>query len=113
MGRTAQGVVRIVELFFNLYQHNNIVGGHFRKVEGFNRRIQHILMLDDLRAKRFTDPAEITVLFQVFREAKSEHFVDEDLALLSLMSNFLMKLERKYHDLKESFSFFERKRQRD
>lgn len=88
----AQGMVRIVELFFNLYQHNNIVGGHFRKVEGFNRRIQHILMLDDLRAKRFTNPSELTTLFQVFHEIRGEHFVDEDLSLLSLLSNFLMKL---------------------
>lgn len=62
----AQGMVKIIELFFNLYQHNNIVGGHFRKVEGFNRRIQNIIMLDDLRAKRFSDPTEITNLFQVF-----------------------------------------------
>lgn len=44
---------------------------------------------------------------------RGEHYIDEDLALLSLMSNFLMKLERKYQDLKESFSFFERKRQKD
>ncbi len=49
-----------------MYVHNNIVGGHLRKVEGYGRRIRDILMLDDNRARRITDIKEITKHFQVF-----------------------------------------------
>lgn len=32
-------LIKVIELYFNMYQHNNIVGGYFKNVEGFNPRI--------------------------------------------------------------------------
>ncbi len=60
-------LIKVIELYFNMYQHNNIVGGYFKNVEGFNPRIQSILMIDDTRAKRIENAQEITTLFQVFK----------------------------------------------
>lgn len=68
-GRLANQLVRTVELFFNMYTHDNIVGGHFRKVEGYGRRVREVLMLDDARARRLAAPAEITRHFRAFGEA--------------------------------------------
>lgn len=39
-------VIKTIELYFNMYQHTNIVGSHFRNVEGYNRKIKNIFMLD-------------------------------------------------------------------
>lgn len=64
--KMANQLIRTIELFFNMYVHNNIVGGHLRKVEGYGRRIRDILMFDDARARRITDPKDITKHFQVF-----------------------------------------------
>lgn len=60
-------LIRTIELYFNMYEHNNIVGGYFKNVEGFNPKIESILMIDDLRAKRIENAKEITCLFQVFK----------------------------------------------
>ena len=27
-------LIKYIELYFNMYQHNNIVGGHFKNIEG-------------------------------------------------------------------------------
>lgn len=62
----ANQLIRTIELFFNMYVHNNIVGGHLRNVEGYGRRIRDILMFDDARARRITEPRDITKHFQVF-----------------------------------------------
>ena len=32
-------LIKIIELYFNMYEHNNIVGGYFKNVEGFNAKI--------------------------------------------------------------------------
>jgi len=45
-------LIKNVEMYFNMYSHNNIVGGHIKKVEGYNSKIKKILMLDENRAKR-------------------------------------------------------------
>ena len=45
-------LIKTIELFYNMYQHNNIVGGHLKNVEGYNNKIRQILMMDDVRAKR-------------------------------------------------------------
>jgi hypothetical protein len=60
-------LIKTIELYFNMYEHNNIVGGYFKNVEGFNPKIESILMIDDLRAKRIENAKEITSLFQVFK----------------------------------------------
>lgn len=33
-------LIKTIELYFNMYLHNNIVGGHLKNVEGYNRRIK-------------------------------------------------------------------------
>ena len=60
-------LIKVIELYYNMYEHNNIVGGYFKNVEGFNPRIESILMLDGTRAKRIENAKEITCLFQVFK----------------------------------------------
>jgi hypothetical protein len=61
--------MKSIELYFNLYNHNNLVGGHLRTIEGYNMKIKKILMLDDNRAKRLTNSSEITNLFWSFKNA--------------------------------------------
>jgi len=47
-------IIKYMELYFNMYQHNNIVGGHLKNIEGYNAKIKNIIMLDSNRAKRIT-----------------------------------------------------------
>ena len=56
IGKTVNQLIKTIELYFNMYVHNNIVAGHFKKIEGYNRKISHLLMIDETRAKRITDP---------------------------------------------------------
>lgn len=37
-----------------MYQHDNIVGGHLKKIEGYCPKIKNIIMIDEVRAKRIT-----------------------------------------------------------
>jgi hypothetical protein len=87
-------LILTIELYFNMYVHNNIVAGHFRKVEGYSRKISQILMIDEARAKRITDPKELTAYFQVFKEktVRSETYMEEDVSLFNAISNFLLKM---------------------
>lgn len=48
-------LIKYMELYFNMYQHNNIVGGHLKNIEGYNPRIKKIVMEDNIRAKRITN----------------------------------------------------------
>jgi hypothetical protein len=61
-------LIKYLELYFNMFQHNNIVGGHLKNIEGFNSRIKSILMIDDVRAKRITNVEDITNHFWSFQE---------------------------------------------
>ena len=38
-----------------MYQHNNIVGGHLKNIEGYSNKIKNIIMIDMNRAKRITN----------------------------------------------------------
>ena len=33
-------LIKTIELFYNMYIHNNIVGGHLKHVEGYNAKIK-------------------------------------------------------------------------
>lgn len=48
-------IIKYLELYFNMYQHNNIVGGHLKNIEGFTSKIKSILMMDNIRAKRISN----------------------------------------------------------
>jgi hypothetical protein len=85
-------LIKTIELYFNMYLHNNIVGGHFKKIEGYNKRIKEILMIDEMRAKRISSSEEITSCFQVFKTSRTEYYMEEDMSLFNLISNFLLKL---------------------
>lgn len=60
-------IIKYLELYFNMYQHNNIVGGHLKNIEGYSQRIKGILMIDSNRAKRITNVEEITNFFWGFK----------------------------------------------
>lgn len=48
-------LIKYLELYFNMYQHNNLVGGQFKNIEGYNLKIRNILMIDNNRAKRINN----------------------------------------------------------
>ena len=52
-----------------MYEYNNIVGGHIKKMEGFTSRVKDILMMDTNRAKRISRVEEITDHLWAFKES--------------------------------------------
>ena len=60
-------LIKYIELYFNMYQHNNIVGGHFKNIEGYSPKIRNILMMDNNRAKRISNVEQITDLFWSYK----------------------------------------------
>jgi hypothetical protein len=72
-------------------------------------------MLDDARARRITSLQEVTQHFQVFRERsrRSDSFMEEDMGLFNALSNFLLKMEKKYAEMLEGYNYYELKRRRD
>lgn len=105
-------LIKNLELYFNMYTYNNIVGGHLRNIEGYSSKIKNILMIDDNRAKRITNPKEIADLFWVFKpkEERPEYFGEEDLTLYNNLNNFLMKMEKNYADKLTHFNYYENKK---
>ena len=77
-----------------MYQHNNIVGGHLKNIEGFNQRIKSIIMLDSNRAKRITNVEEITNLFWSYKDADQRPFFfgEEDQTLFNMLNGYLLKM---------------------
>ena len=90
-------LIKYLELYYNMYQHNNIVAGHLKNIEGYNR-IKNILMIDANRAKRITKVEDITRHFWVFREEadRPQFFGEEDLGLYNSLNGYSLKIERKY-----------------
>lgn len=111
----ALGLIKYVELFFNMYQHNNIVGGHLKNVEGFNNRVRNVLMLDANRAKRIKQVEDITSHFWSFKEedVRPTYFGEEDLALYNILNGFSFKMERKYTENLSKFNYFEAKKRKE
>lgn len=95
-------------MYFNMYSHNNIVGGHIKKVEGYNSKIKKILMLDENRAKRLNIVQEITAFFWIFRKKEDwpQFYGEEDLNLYNILNNFLLKMEKRYGDTLTNFKFY-------
>ena len=61
-------IIKYMELYFNMYLHNNIVGGHLKNIEGYSLKIKQVLMLDNNRAKRITNIEDITNFFWAFKD---------------------------------------------
>lgn len=87
-------LIKYIELYFNMYQHDNIVGGHFKNIEGYSAKIKSIIMADQTRARRITHIEDITDFFWSFRPAGERplYFGEEDLALYNILNGYSFKI---------------------
>lgn len=104
----ALSLIKYIELYFNMYQYDNIVGGHLKKIEGYSPKIKNIIMTDEVRARRITHIEDITSFFWSYRPAsdRPEYFGEEDLSLYNLLNGYLLKMEKKYSETLIRFNKF-------